>query len=132
MRCVNYSMTRDGSYVLNGKPNARNFLSQWKPRTREWEGWTELPRKQGHDAGFLGLEDVRLQGDTFTATTTEFSYCNANRIVLGTFPDMNFRVLRPPTETECEKNWLPVDSERLIYHCAPLYCAERRGGHYDT
>ena len=123
VRCVNYTMTRDGCYVVDGKAITRNFRSQWIPRSREWEGWEELTvtaDMRMPDAGFLGLEDVRLQGNVFTATTQEFSYCKANRIVFGTFSDMNFRVLRPPTETECEKNWLPVDSERLIYHWHPF------------
>ena len=59
-------------------------------------------------------------GDTFTATTREFSYCPANRVVHGKFPRMTFVPVQPPQETSCEKNWLPLDGNRVIYGWHPF------------
>ena len=37
---------------------------------------------------------------------------------------MSFVPVAPPTETECEKNWLPIDEKRVIYRWHPLEIGE--------
>jgi glycosyltransferase involved in cell wall biosynthesis len=129
VRAVSYYIQPDGSYDLDasGRIVTRNFACHWNPGALAWGAWREAsvpsdyagPRQQDT---IVGLEDVRLQGLRFTATTREYSYCGANRMVLGSFPDMaTMHVLRPPHgETSCEKNWLPLDDGRLIYQWHPF------------
>ncbi len=127
VRAISYKIEANGNYALrNGLVETRNFESSWCPWRKQWFGWKEIEldhrcaERWMRDDQILGLEDVRLCGNTFTATTREFSYCARNRIVHGSFSDMTFAPVRPPTETECEKNWLPLDESRVIYCWHPL------------
>jgi hypothetical protein len=133
VRTVSYSITPDGSYIMpNGLVETRNFESTWCHRKRAWSGWWEaVPNAACADAWrrddyIRGLEDVRLFDGRFTATTREFSYCGASRMVHGTFPDMKFRPVRPPDgqETLCEKNWLPLGGNLVLYGWHPLVVGE--------
>jgi tetratricopeptide (TPR) repeat protein len=134
VRTVSYTITPEGHYIMpNGLVETRNFESSWCPRKRTWSGWWEaLPDAASADAWrrddyIRGLEDVRLCDGVFTATTREYSYCGANRMVHGTYPDMKFRPVRPPHgETDCEKNWLPLDCNRVLYGWHPLVIGEVR------
>lgn len=123
VRTVNYWITPQGKYENPGTVQTRNYRSSWNPETRVYDGFAELvipedtPRRPDV---ILGLEDVRLQGDTFTAATREFSYNEKYRMVVGSYSDMKFRPIHPPTETECEKNWLPIDESTMIYNWHPL------------
>lgn len=103
VRAVNYNIRDDGSYELgaDGYINTRNFSCSWTPTTAAWAHWREVV-VPGEDQGapprrqdcILGLEDVRLCGNVFTATTREYSYCEANRMVLGTYPDLRCHPVR--------------------------------------
>lgn len=140
IRTVNYLIRADGSYDLpQGFVGTRNFLARWKglrdptysaDELLELQVSAETPRRED---GIRGLEDVRLQGSCFTATTREHSYCEANRMVLGTLHlaagrpmggSATARVfaVRPPQETPCEKNWLllPAMEPTVIYGWHPL------------
>ena len=64
-----------------------------------------------------GLEDIRLYslGDTIRFIATTFSYAENDRprIMVGTYSvdTLEYRdcmVIRPPTDTSCEKNWIPL------------------------
>ena len=64
-----------------------------------------------------GLEDIRLYslGDTvrFIATTYGYSKNERSRIMIGTYmvDDLEYRncqLIQPPTDTMCEKNWVPL------------------------
>lgn len=122
VRTVSYRILDNGEYALhNDLVETRNFTCRWNGS--EWSGWEEVvppaDAKKRNDI-IRGLEDIRLCGDTFTATTREYSYCDSNRIVWGSFPDLNFKVLRPPSETACEKNWIPLGDRTYIYSWYPL------------
>lgn len=80
------------------------------------------------DVYFLGLEDVRLFAQDhligYTANTIEYSYNNNIRIIKGLYDPIsktfnNNSVLKPPTETPCEKNWI-VHKDKIIYKWYPL------------
>lgn len=135
VRCVNYTILPDGSYHMpGGKVETRNFLTTWKgfadPDYSAADLVELLPapsaaRRSGESV--LGLEDVRLFGaDRFTATTREFSYGPFNRIAWGAWryegaaAVADFVVLRPPTETSCEKNWTPLAADLFVYRWHPL------------
>lgn len=128
VRTVSYRISPEGCYHLhNGLVETRNFQARWDFEARTWSNWSELvpdaasAQRWQRDNDIRGLEDVRVLGVQFTATTREFSYCDANRIVHGRFPEMTFAPVRPPDEeTSCEKNWLPVGDDRVIYAWYPL------------
>lgn len=127
VRTVSYTIAATGAYVLpSGKVETRNFASTWREGVG-WEGFDEMlppaaaPRRTPET--ILGLEDVRCCNGACTATTREFSYCDANRIVywraFGTPAGAvaAFRCLRPPQgETCCEKNWIPVGQDDLLIY----------------
>ena len=85
----------------------------------------DIPNK---DSLILGLEDIRLFKNNntiyYTATTLEYSYNDTIRIVKGEYnPETkelkNNICMIPPTETDCEKNWIQVD-DKFIYRWHPL------------
>jgi len=135
VRTVSYRITERGEYVMpSGRVETRNFSARWDGEAAEWSEWAEVCPEAGaaerwrREDYILGLEDVRLFGDAFTATTREFSYCASNRMVHGRYPDMTFRPVRPPNgETACEKNWLPISDTGVIYGWHPLVVGEVGG-----
>lgn len=126
VRTVDYRILEDGSYATNaGLVRTRNFRSTWDDLRLRWEGFEEVASPApGRDSAIIkGLEDLRLCGTNWTATTVEYSYCEVNRICWGdAYPNLEkFTVLRPPGgETPCEKNWLPLPDRRVIYGWHPL------------
>jgi len=69
-----------------------------------------------------GLEDIRLYscGDQirFVATTVNYSPNGRPRIMVGTYLAENreyrdCRMVHPPSETWCEKNWIPLPKQTL-------------------
>jgi len=128
VRTVSYHINDEGLYLMkDNRIETRNFSAQWNAEERSWTGWAELEL----DASSLdrwrrpdsirGLEDIRVRGDYFTATTREYSYCAANRIVHGLIPKMTFAPVAPPHgETYCEKNWLPTADGRVIHQWHPF------------
>jgi glycosyltransferase involved in cell wall biosynthesis len=128
VRTVSYRINEAGDYHMpSGLVETRNFSARWLSDSRSWEDWAEVVPAEADAARWRredyirGLEDVRLCGDTFTATTREFSYCASNRMVHGKFPEMTFVPVRPPRdENACEKNWLPIDDHRVIYGWEPF------------
>jgi len=135
VRCVNYTILPTGAYLTpNNRVETRNFLARWKGLEVLGYDASELVELVPDEAavrredGILGLEDVRLCGSTFTATTREFSYGPFNRIAWGTYElrgteaHAKFETLHPPrgVETACEKNWVPLDERRFVYRWHPL------------
>ena len=128
VRTVSYSITEDGSYVSqNNLIETRNFSARWDAATRSWSDWRELEvdplsrAKWRREDQIRGLEDIRIRGKSFTATTREYSYNAQSRMVHGSFPGLHFAPVKPPRgETYCEKNWLPISETRVIYEWHPL------------
>ena len=138
VRAVNYRIAADGSYDLRqGFMGTRNFLARWKGLSDLIYTDGELlelqvdPSANRRASAIVGLEDVRLQGSRFTATTQEYSYCEAYRMVLGELRlagaaggpvTAKIFPLRPPVETDCERNWLlmPTEEAAVIYGWHPL------------
>ena len=121
VRAVNYHLRDDGGYALpHGYVETRNFHSRWDGAS--WHGFEELPpptapRRDGEL--IRGLEDVRCCAGAYTATTRDFSYCDCNRMAYWR-DGGGFWIVRPPRETDCEKNWLPTPDGRVIYGWHPL------------
>jgi glycosyltransferase involved in cell wall biosynthesis len=126
VRFVNYVIDqRNGSYTMK----QGTYSADHHVRTRNvvWDGAkarvlvdTPGPR----DAHIKGLEDMRIYLDSkgvmrFVATSSEFS--PKIRMVGGTYPPTDPVLLEPPTDTECEKNWLPVNgTDDIVYRWRPL------------
>ena len=126
VRFVNYVIDqRNGGYTMK----QGTYSSDHQVRTRNvvWDGTkarvladTPGPR----DSRIKGLEDVRIYEDPdgatrFVATSSEFS--SKIRMVGGAYPPQDPVLLEPPTDTECEKNWLPINGTRdLVYRWRPL------------
>jgi hypothetical protein len=135
VRFVNYDIDRrNGSYFMK--------QGDWSPnhavRTQNvfWDGIAErlmednsvlLPRRAG--ANIRGLEDIRVYTNSkgelrFLATQREYS--EKSRILGGIYdpPLGRYRdcaVYEPPTPTECEKNWLPVEgTDDIVYSWNPV------------
>ena len=123
IRCVDYRILPDGSYDLaGGKATTRNFLSHYTFHSRRFLGMSEVVPQEPktRDSAICGLEDIRLCGTTFTATQQEWSWCDRNRMVVGSYPDLRFTAIRAPTERPCEKNWLPLPDGDILYEWSPL------------
>jgi glycosyltransferase involved in cell wall biosynthesis len=141
VRYVNYRIQSNGSYkmCLNG-----NIVDNDKIRTRNAWTWystpdlhfmtdPDIPKKEDHR--IVGLEDVRLftsQGHLrFIATSPQYSYCDKYRMITGRYDYQSGTYqdcvsIRPPTETQCEKNWIPIE-EKFIYKWQPLQIGEIQG-----
>lgn len=128
VRTVSYHITEQGSYITReGLIETLNFLATWDKQELEWKDWrpfeTDAASEQRwrRDDQIRGLEDVRLHGDAFTATTREFSYGDRTRVVHGRRSSGEFSPVQPPRyETFCEKNWIPVSDSDVIYEWHPL------------
>lgn len=147
VRYVNYRIQPHGGYMMydNGTYNAMNNI---KTRNAVIEFNDDPPNPvffnlelddiRKLDCGIRGIEDVRLflfqDKVMYTATTREYSYKqDTNRILVGTYDldTMRFRhnrILRPPCETSCEKNWIPINhrDEKVlfVYGWHPLQIGE--------
>lgn len=128
VRAVNYFINDDRGFLFDNKIDTKNYCTWYDPGTKEWFNFDELHTpsqlKRNNKINnhiITGLEDIRIYNKFFTANTLEFSYTNAIRVVVGKYPSMeDIRVLKPPTETKCEKNWILISNNKLIYKWHPL------------
>ena len=131
VRFVNYIIDqRNGSYSMKEGTYSPDHLV----RTRNvlWDGMMAGLMKEDttgltpRNSRIRGLEDVRVYTDAkgvmrFLATSCEFS--PKIRVVGGLY-DTSIHdcvVFEPPSDTDCEKNWLPVNgTDDVIYRWFPL------------
>jgi hypothetical protein len=136
VRCVDYFIEPDGSYRhFQGRVVTRNFRFFYQPASRTCVGIEEvLAKPPTHESWCHGLEDLRLGNDlTFTATQLQWRYPGqgerANRMAVGRYArDLEFDVIRPPEETWCEKNWLPLANGNLLYRWHPFEVGHAKEG----
>jgi glycosyltransferase involved in cell wall biosynthesis len=128
-----YTM-KDGTYSADHKVRTRNVLWDGTTATLMDDSQTGLPLVPHR---IEGLEDVRVYRDElgvtkFVATSAQVG--PKIRMVRGDYQVStkslrNCEVLQPPTETECEKNWLPVpDTNSILYAWHPLQVGSIKGG----
>lgn len=142
-RYVNYWYYADGGYAFYDGTNiirSKNILSVLDENlTPQFycemdESTIELPR---HDTYSRGIEDIRLFVDEsenrvkYIATTVGYHGTGGNRMVIGnydyetrTYSDS--RIIQPPHDTWCEKNWVPMSTtrQRFVYKWAPMEIGE--------
>jgi glycosyltransferase involved in cell wall biosynthesis len=134
VRFVNYAIDhRNGSYTMRDG----TYSSDYKVRTRNvlWDGKQAVLMDDSNTGLTLlphrieGLEDVRIYPGAlrelrFVATCAQVG--PKIRVVEGDYSIStrslrNCKVLEPPTDTDCEKNWLPIlNSYSMIYAWHPL------------
>jgi len=131
-RYVSYWMYPNGYYQYPTHDRVienRNLVSILDAATMYPENYTEMgelydtagqvcvpaPHSSRHFTE--GLEDIRLysRGDElrFIATTVNYSPSGKARIAVGQYDYvrkafLNCRIVEPPTDTWCEKNWIPL------------------------
>jgi glycosyltransferase involved in cell wall biosynthesis len=140
VRYVNYRIQPNGSYQmseggkLSGDHAVRTdnyaclldsdfqFVSPLVKMTPEAE-----PTNQ---ARIKGMEDIRVfvnsKGETmYLGTTSEFSYDGRIRQYMGRY-NMEKGLLekgeslKPPRQSDCEKNWIPYKGDKIIYRWHPF------------
>jgi tetratricopeptide (TPR) repeat protein len=130
VRYVNYWI-QDGNYLTkDGVPvqtqNAYINLETNEVVVKMIDSSITLPR---FETNVKGLEDIRLykyyNTTKFTATSVKEYSQNSVRVVTGDYnldgTFTNTRVLDSPTNSQCEKNWLPFpDSNMMIYKWSPF------------
>lgn len=145
IRYVNYRLDEYGRYIISHPQghletlNLRAYLTpDFQALTGEsefmWEGMLGLPI---YDRSIMGLEDVRLfytntEQLKYVATNRSHSVSNKIRIIMGDYSASmamfeSGKILEPPTDTWCEKNWIPIPStgnQRFIYKWAPFEIGE--------
>lgn len=124
VRYVNYKLDEYGRYHINHPSgfletkNLRCYLKKdllsIKSCDFMWEGMIGL---REYDKSIIGLEDVRLyhSGDKlkYVATNKSYHVLQKIRIMIGDYSASmamfeSGQVLEPPTDTYCEKNWIPL------------------------
>jgi glycosyltransferase involved in cell wall biosynthesis len=139
VRYVNYRIQPNGGYlmmengVLSGDNPVRteNYHCVMDDEFKMVGSLTKMQMLDVplHNPRIKGLEDVRIfkRGDEmrYYATTLEYSYNGKIRqhtgrynIEMHTYEDS--KSLKPPTETDCEKNWIPYKGDRVIYGWSPF------------
>jgi hypothetical protein len=146
LRYVNYRIQSDGSYKMydNDTFSNENFVktrnaliyldSNYKIITEPMffdDNIKDIKKKE--DSWIKGLEDIRLiefkKKIYYIAASKEYTYNDSIRMVFGEYNINNLKyennkILIPPTETDCEKNWIPInhkdDQILFIYNWHPL------------
>jgi hypothetical protein len=124
-RTGSYSM-KDGGYSPDHTVRTRNVLWDGTTATLLDESETGLPLVPHR---IEGLEDVRVYVDSMGVRRFVASCAQVGpsiRVVQGDYvltpPSLRrCTVLQPPTETSCEKNWLPIPStDSILYSWHPF------------
>jgi hypothetical protein len=117
---------KEGTYSGDHKVRTRNVL---------WDGTTAKVMDDSNTGLSLiphrieGLEDVRIYADDLGTLRFVASCAQVGpkiRVVQGDYNTAtrslrNCEVIQPPTETDCEKNWLPIpETGSILYSWHPL------------
>jgi len=143
-RFVNYTIYNNGVYNIadpNRHIKTRNLCAvldtvRQIPRAEDWTEMADLSTDSGlvsYGGSIYGLEDIRLfLPDERDQTQIHFVASNMNyqpnhqiRILEGVYDITqkvcrNVRVLNPPMDTYCEKNWVPIGNAHYIYKWWPF------------
>jgi hypothetical protein len=140
-RYVNYWYYDSGAYMFYDGLNTIRTINMFSKLTDDEHRFPYNYQQMSEDNIGLqrhpfyarGLEDVRLYEHggrvRFIATTVEYYHTGGNRMVIGnydyemgTYSDAH--IVEPPTNTQFEKNWIPLPSDGLdelfIYKWAPF------------
>jgi hypothetical protein len=149
-RYVNYTYSQEGYYIFQHPEEyiiSKNIFCKLNSQNltpiefHEMDGDTVdlIPTiyTEKDQCNIFGLEDIRLykfyDKVRFIATNRNFAPMHKNRMIIGdycckTLSYNNCKVIHPPTDTWCEKNWIPLikdlgdgfQEEYFIYQWSPL------------
>jgi hypothetical protein len=144
IRYVNYRIQPDGSYMMYQNGNlsrdhpvqTRNFSllvdSNFNALSPLEEMIPAFPST--HTVHIRGLEDLRLYRDSdqtlrWIGTSMEYSYDGTIKQVTGRYNTTNNTLtdrlsIKPPHESSCEKNWIPLGNNKFIYGWHPFSIGE--------
>jgi len=144
IRFVNYHVCIDGHYwwpsVENGIIRTKNILSELNDNDLSPKNFVEIENNVGIESFSNryteGIEDIRLYENKknestvgFIGSTLQYSPSGKIRMIYGTYDIekhqcINGKIIEPPTDTYCEKNWIPIhDSNQdlwFIYKWHPM------------
>jgi hypothetical protein len=128
-RYVNYELTPKGYYIINHPQshldtvNCLTFLNDNFSNGPSTFMRDDIKLKK-YNSNVHGLEDIRLfnynEQVYFLATQREYSSNGKSRMMMGVYDldEKTYRdcvVLEPPTDTYCEKNWIPLVRDNELY-----------------
>jgi hypothetical protein len=139
VRYVNYHTSEQGTYTARDPENivrTQNLClrnDQWNKIFPSTDSNTEFikedPSVPTYLTNVMGLEDVRIFNDgsgiIFTAATKSLTNDGKIHMAYGTY-DLatnsmtNVQVIPSPMGAECEKNWLFVPGNKIIYRWYPF------------
>ena len=138
VRYVNYRIQPDGSYMMyengdlsrNHAVRTENYFCLMNSNFNIVSPLQKMVMNDTplHATHIKGLEDVRLFMNNdelcYLGTTMEYSYNGKIRQHMGKYcintnTFINNNSLIPPTDTECEKNWIPYKN-KFIYKWHPF------------
>jgi hypothetical protein len=125
VRTADYYIEPNGGWYRwrGSKVTTRNFRSTYNFHSRTFSGFEEIANPPPlRDAEVVGLEDVRLYDDTFTATQKQWTPEGSDNLMVVGKLGGSFAVIRSPDQ-KCQKNWLPLPDARLLYKWKPLTIA---------
>lgn len=138
IRYVNYRIQKDGSYIMsennilspNNPVKTRNFRlitdNQFNALSPMEEMIIDFPKKQ--NVNIQGIEDIRLYNVDNTikwiGTSMEYSHDGHIKQIYGDYNISDNKLnngisLKSPTNSECEKNWIPLNNNKFIYKWFP-------------
>jgi hypothetical protein len=137
-RFVNYHVEPCGAYWWPSEEGkvirTKNMFSEWDSREKKVKGFTLMKNPEyipNKEPGFSeGIEDIRLfscldgiakidilgpqeKYPYFIGSTYNYAPSNKIRMVIGKYDYKegklsDMKVIEPPTDTYCEKNWIPI------------------------
>jgi len=139
IRYVNYWLYPSGAYLIKHPEShlyTKNYFSFFDSETLDITCFNEMSEDSiglvNIGGKIHGLEDIRLyevdEEIYFIATNVNYSKNGRSRMIRGKYNivDQTYddcRIIVPPTDTWCEKNWVPIvkeGKEYFIYKWWPL------------
>lgn len=147
IRHVNYRLIKDqypamenGELVPGGVIKTKNVMIRVNKQFEAISEPVEMDIKfpATFEPRVVGIEDVRLfksseEKTMFTGTTLEYSANPGKyRIISGMYNEETHEMTdgisyEPPTDTHCEKNWIPINEKKYIYNWKPFQIGEIEG-----
>jgi hypothetical protein len=144
-RFVNYTICNNGAYYIqdpHGNLKTQNMYVVLDdvhqiPKKEDWKWMEDDSQLVSYSGSIAGFEDIRLFPGSdespimFVASNKNYQADHKIRIMMGEYDISNakcrtVRRLDPPTDTYCEKNWIPLPGKRnsFIYRWSPFEIGE--------
>ena len=144
IRHVNYECSERGNYSSRDADGVVRTENAWITLEDKQCGTAFMRDELGlpqFETNILGMEDIRLWVDEaeggekqvrFTAAAKDRNAERRYRIIEGHYDWQNGalrdgRILTPPTNTDCEKNWTQIGKDKFVYGWYPLLICNGTG-----